>query len=91
MHPILKKILDPPLYHIPYAKQNHLKHSFYYTSIATWNKLPVDVKSTNQLLSSFEKTILDIYSRNTPFDVLTASGVCGDTCVSVYREGAKGR
>ena len=63
---------------------------FYYRSIATWNKLPVDVKSTNQSLSSFKKRILDIYTRNTPSDVLSASGVCGDTYVSVYGEGGKG-
>ena len=72
------------------CKTNYLKHSFYYRSIATWNKLPVDIKSTNQSLSSFKKRILDIYTRNTPSDVLPASGVYGDTCVSVYGEGGKG-
>ena len=36
------------------------------------------------------KRILDIYTRNTPSDVLSASGVCGDTYVSVYGEGGKG-
>ena len=72
------------------CKTNYLKHSFYYRSIATWNKLPVDIKSTNQSLSSFKKRILDIYTRNTPSDVLSASGVCGDTYVSVCGEGGKG-
>ena len=72
------------------CKTNYLKHSFYYRSIATWNKLPVDIKSTNQSLSSFKKRILDIFTRNTPSDVLPASGVYGDTCVSVYGEGGKG-
>ena len=47
-------------YHIPCAKQNYLKHSFYYRSITAWNKLPVDIKSTNQSLSSFKKRISDI-------------------------------
>ena len=72
------------------CKTNYLKRSFYYRSIATWNKLPVDIKSTNQSLSSFKKRILDIYTRNTPSDVLSASGVCGVTYVSAYGEGGKG-
>ena len=33
---------------------------------------------------------LDIYPRNTPSDVLPASGVYGDTYLSVYGEGGKG-
>ena len=36
------------------------------------------------------KRILDIYTRNTPSDVFSASGVCGDTYLSVYGEGGKG-
>ena len=62
-------------YHIPCAKQNYLKHSFYYGSIAAWNKLPVDIKSTNQSLSSFKKRISDIYTHNTLSYVLPTSGV----------------
>ena len=55
------------------------------------NKLPVDIKNTNQSLSSFKKRILDIYSRNTLSYVLPASVVKGDTYLSVYGEGGKGR
>ena len=62
-------------YHIPGAKHNYLKHSFYYRSIAAWNKLPVDIKSTNQSLSSFKKRISDIYTHNTLSYVLPTSGV----------------
>ena len=65
-------------YHIPCAKQRYLKHSFYYRSIAAWNKLPVDIKSTNQSLSSFKKSISDIYTHNTLSYVLPTSGVYDD-------------
>ena len=62
-------------YHIPCAKQNYLKHSFYYRSIAAWNKLPIDIKSMNQSLSSFKKRISDIYTHNTLFYSHPTSGV----------------
>ena len=76
-------------YRIPCTKQNYLKHSFYYRSIAAWNKLPVDIKSTNQSLSSFKKRTSDIYTHNTLSYVLPTSGVQGDIYVSVNGEGGK--
>ena len=58
-----------------YAKQNYVKHSFYYRSIATWKKLPASIKSTNLSLSSFKKRVLDIYTRNTLCCVLSDGAV----------------
>ena len=51
-------------YQILYAKQNYLKHSFYYRSINFWNKLPTDIKSMDTF-HTFKKRLLDFYDGKT--------------------------
>ena len=51
-------------YKIPHAKQNYLKHSFYYRSINFWNKLPRDIKSVNSL-HTFKRRFLDFCADKT--------------------------
>jgi len=51
-------------YQIPHAKQNYLKHSFYYRSIHSWNKLPTDIKSVDSF-HTFKRRLLDFYDNKT--------------------------
>ena len=51
-------------YQIPHAKQNYLKHSFYYRSIDFWNKLPRDIKSVDSF-HTFKRRLLDFYADKT--------------------------
>ena len=49
---------------IPHAKQNYLKHSFYYRSINFWNKLRRDIKSVDSF-NTFKRRLLDFYADKT--------------------------
>ena len=53
-------------YQIPYAKQNYVKHSFYYRPINFWNKLSRGVKSADSF-HTFKRKLLDFYDYETLF------------------------
>ena len=62
-------------YKIPHAKQNYLKHSFYYRSINFWNKLPTDIKSV-VTSRTFKRRLLDYYDNKTlSYDLPSSEGV----------------
>ena len=62
-------------YKIPHAKQNYLKHSFYYRSINFWNKLPTDIKSV-ATSRTFKRRLLDYYDNKTlSYDLPSSEGV----------------
>ena len=51
-------------YQIPHAKQNYLKHSFYYRSLNFWNKLRRDIKRVDSF-HTFKRRLLDFYDDKT--------------------------
>ena len=62
-------------YKIPHAKQNYLKHSFYYRSINFWNKLPTDIKSVDTF-HTFKRRLLDFYGDKTfSYNLPSSEGV----------------
>ena len=62
-------------YKIPHAKQNYLKHSFFYRSINVWNKLPTDIKS-EATSRTFKRRLLDYYDNKTlSYDLPSSEGV----------------
>ena len=62
-------------YEIPHAKQNYVKHSFYYRSINFWNKLPTDIKSV-ATSPTFKRRLLDYYDNKTlSYDLPSSEGV----------------
>ena len=61
-------------YKIPHAKQNYLKHSFYYGSINFWNKLPTDIKSV-ATSRTFKRRLLDYDNKTLSYDLPSSEGV----------------
>ena len=59
-------------YQIPHAKQNYLKHSFYYRSINFRNKLPMDIKSVDSL---------DLLGLNINWDIVLFSALVADVTI----------
>ena len=62
-------------YKRPQAKQNYLKHSFYYRSINFLNKLPTDIKSVDTC-HTFKRRLLDFYDDKTlSYNLPSSEGV----------------